>query len=178
MTVIKNDRIYGIIGSGIGDITGSRFEFEKGFPKKSFKLFGADSSMTDDSVLTIAVADAILNNRTYPDVVVVYGCSADDTDGEKGFSNTHPNGFSHLPLQKGFPIHVIGTLMEVVKKDVKDLIAKVKNEPETTFIIENVGLSKKTNIGAKTMAPIFAPLKDKENVYFVKDYWDYYKKWI
>lgn len=122
--MIKNDRIYGIIGSVIGDIAGSRFEFEK------------------------------------------------------GFSNTHPNGFSHLPLQKGFPIHVIGTSMEVVKKDVKDLIAKVKNEPETTFIIENVGLSKKINIGAETMAPIFAPLKDKENVYFVKDYWDYYKKWI
>ena len=391
----NNHRIYGIIGSVIGDIAGSRFEFVKGFPKKSFKLFGADSSMTDDSVLTIAVADALLNNRTYPDVfwewgkkypaagfgrsfkkwlkgdknvqntstgdgsgmrigpvgfrgktldevlrmakeatvpthnseegikaaqaiatsvflaregkskadikqyveskfgynldltdddirgmadnenynrelaevstpiaimaflrgneyedvirtavtyggdtdtvacmagsiaaafygvpielaeqaayympkealdivnafdgtklcnhrvtpptvrrwgtdvVVVYGCNADDTDGEKGFSNTHPNRFSHLPIQKGFPIHVIGTSMEAVKKDVNDLIVKVKNEPETTFIIENVGLSKKTTIGAETMAPLFAPLKDNENVYFVKEYWEYYNK--
>ena len=69
----KNDRIYGIIGSVIGDIAGSRFEFAKGFPKKSFKLFGADSSFTDDSVLTIAVADALLNNRTYPDVFWEWG---------------------------------------------------------------------------------------------------------
>ena len=110
------------------------------------------------------------------DVVVVYGCNADDTDGEKGFSNTHPNGFSHLPLQKGFPIHVIGTSMDVVKKDVKELMAKVKDEPEATFIIENVGLSKKTNLGVETMAPLFESLKDKENVYYVKDYWNYYKK--
>ena len=66
--------------------------------------------------------------------------------------------------------------MDVVERDVKELIERVDNEPGTTFVIENVGLSKKTNIGVETMAPLFEPLKDKENVYFVKEYWTYYKR--
>lgn len=392
--MIKNNRIYGIIGSLIGDMAGCRFEFAKKAPKKDFKLFGADSSFTDDSVLTIAIADALLHKKPYHDVllewgkkypaagfgrsfkkwlkgggmvqgtsmgdgsgmrigpvgfygksldevlctakeatipthnsvegikaaqaiaasvflareqkskaeikasvesmfgynldltdgeilglgdkgdfnqelaevstpvaiiaflrgneyedvirtavsyggdtdtvacmagaiaaafygvpmelaeqaaccmpkeildivnafdgtnlsnhrmtppsvrrwgtdtVVVYGCNADDSDGEKGFSNTHGSRFTPRPL-KGFPIHIIGTSMEVVERDVKELIERVDNEPETTFVIENVGLSKKTNIGVETMAPLFEPLKDKENVYFVKEYWTYYKR--
>ncbi|MBR4392134.1 MAG: ADP-ribosylglycohydrolase family protein [Bacteroidales bacterium] len=389
----NNHRIYGIIGSVIGDIVGSRLEFAKGCPKKSFKLFGADSSFTDDSVLTIAVADALLHERPYSDVfwewgkkypsagfgrsfkqwlkgdknvqgtstgdgsgmrigpvgfcgntldevlrmakeatvpthnsvegikaaqaiaasvflvregktkadikkhietkfgyyldmtdddmrgmadnenynrelaevstpiaiiaflkgneyedvvrtavsyggdtdtvacmagsiaaafygvpvdlaeqaayylpkelldilnafdgtqlsnhrvtppsvrrwskntVVVYGSNADDTDGEKGYSATHISRFNHYPMS-GYPIHIIGTTMDVIEKDVNDLIAKVKNEPQTIFVIENVGIGKKANLGIETMAPLFAPLKDMENVYFVKEYWDYYQ---
>ena len=56
--------------------------------------------------------------------VVVYGSNADDTEGEKGFSNTHYSRFCRIPL-KGFPIRVIDTSMEVVKQDVKALIKKV-----------------------------------------------------
>ena len=107
--------------------------------------------------------------------VVIYGCNADDTDGEKGFHDTHFGRFTRRPL-KGFPIHTIGTSMEIIQKDVKDLIAKVENEPQMTFVIENVGISKKTNLGVETMAPLFEPLKDKENVYFLKEYWNYYNR--
>ena len=124
---------------------------------------------------------ALTNHRVTPPTVkrwstktiVVYGCNADDTDGEKGFHNTHFGKFNRRP-QKGFPIHTISTSMEVVEKDVKALIAKVQNEPETIFIVEDVGISKKTNLGVETMAPLFMPLKDKENVFFVKEYWEYY----
>ncbi len=112
--------------------------------------------------------------RWSADTVVVYGSNADDTDGEKGFSNTHLSRFNHYVL-KGFPIHTIGASMEVIKKDVRALIDKVNGEPKTTFIIENVGISKKTNLGVETMAPLFEPLKKLENVYFVKEYWDYYQ---
>ena len=112
--------------------------------------------------------------RWSPDTVVVYGCNADDTEGEAGFYNTHFGRYNRNP-QKGFPIHTIGTSMDVIKKDVKDLIAKVKAEPETTFVIEDVGIGKKTNLGVATMAPLFEPLKDKDNVFFVKEYWEYYK---
>jgi len=389
----KNHRIYGIIGAVIGDIAGSRFETQDGFPKKNFKMFGANSSFTDDSVLTIAIADAILhhtsyakalwtwgkkypgagygnsfrgwlqgkdwnvqnssagngsgmrisavgfhgsnlnevlqmakeatatthnsregikaaqaiatsiflaregkskdeikqyvesefgynlnltedkirslaankfvrmglaktatpiaimaflNGNDYEDVVrtavtyggdtdtvacmagavaaayygvpvelaeqaayympkdlldvinafdgthlsnhrvtpptvrrwgtntmVVYGCNADNTDGEKGFHNTHFGRFNRRPL-KGFPIHTIGTSMDTIKQDVEALVAKVKAEPQTVFVVENVGISKKTNLGVATMAPLFEPLKDMENVYFVEEYWNYY----
>lgn len=54
-----------MIGAIVGDIIGSRFEFI-GFKSEVFELFGGDKitsqecDFTDDSVMTIAVADAIL----------------------------------------------------------------------------------------------------------------------
>lgn len=127
---------------------------------------------------------ALTNHRVTPpnvrrwsaETVVVYGCNADDTEGEKGFLDTHFSKlYNHNPM-KGFPIHTIGTSMEVIKNDVQALIAKVKAEPEKTFIIEDVGIGKKTNLGVEVMAPLFAPLKDAENVFFVKEYWEYYNQ--
>lgn len=124
---------------------------------------------------------SLSNNRLTPatvqrwsvDTVVVYGCNEDCTNGEAGFSNTHPSRYQPKPL-KGFPIHVIGTTMDVIKKDVKTLIAKVKSEPQTTFVVEDVGISKKSRIGIEKMAPLFMPLVEKENVYFTKEYWDFF----
>ena len=112
--------------------------------------------------------------RWSADTIVVYGSNADDTDGEKGFSNTHISRFNHYPLS-GYPICTIGASMDVIKKDVEGLINKVLSQPQKTFVIENVGISKKTNLGVETMAPLFEPLTDVGNVYFVKEYWDYYQ---
>ena len=51
-----------MIGAIIGDIVGSRFEFGPA-PLKSFELFTPDCSYTDDTICTIAIADAVLNER-------------------------------------------------------------------------------------------------------------------
>ena len=51
-----------MLGAIIGDIIGSRFEYE-GFKSKKFKLFSRDCFFTDDSVMTCAVADALLNAK-------------------------------------------------------------------------------------------------------------------
>ncbi len=48
-----------MIGAIAGDIVGSRFEFDN-INTKDFELFNEECSFTDDSVMTIAVADAIL----------------------------------------------------------------------------------------------------------------------
>jgi type I restriction enzyme M protein len=48
-----------MFGAVVGDIIGSRFEFDN-IRTKDFELFHEDCSFTDDSVLTIAVAKAIL----------------------------------------------------------------------------------------------------------------------
>lgn len=45
-----------ILGAIVGDIIGSRFEFEKPFAKKGFELFTKDCHFTDDTVMTLAVA--------------------------------------------------------------------------------------------------------------------------
>ena len=52
--------VKGIIGAVIGDIAGSSHEFgDVSSPK--FKLFNAKDTFTDDTVLTVAVADALLS---------------------------------------------------------------------------------------------------------------------
>ena len=48
-----------MLGAIIGDIAGSRFEFAN-HRRKDFTLFAADCFFTDDSVLTLAVAKAIM----------------------------------------------------------------------------------------------------------------------
>ncbi|MEA3307295.1 MAG: ADP-ribosylglycohydrolase family protein [Elusimicrobiota bacterium] len=57
-----------MIGAIAGDIIGSVYEFFN-TKKKDFQLFGFRSSFTDDSVLTIAVADAILNSKDYGSLI-------------------------------------------------------------------------------------------------------------
>lgn len=55
-----------MIGALIGDIVGSRFEFDNTFDY-NFKLFTKESDFTDDSICTLAVADAILTGTNYRD---------------------------------------------------------------------------------------------------------------
>ena len=47
-------------GAILGDIIGSPYEFDQGNKTKDFSLFSKDSTFTDDTVMTIAVADAFL----------------------------------------------------------------------------------------------------------------------
>lgn len=49
-----------LYGAILGDIIGSPYEFDRGDKTKNFPLFCSWSSFTDDTVMTIAVADAIL----------------------------------------------------------------------------------------------------------------------
>ena len=61
-----------IIGAIIGDIVGSTYEFAAKIPKK-FKLFRSGCTFTDDTVLTIAIADALLHNRPFADTIWEWG---------------------------------------------------------------------------------------------------------
>ena len=47
-------------GAILGDIIGSPYEFDRGSKTKDFPLFSRYSQFTDDTVMTIAVADAFL----------------------------------------------------------------------------------------------------------------------
>ena len=48
-------------GAILGDIIGSRFEFDRGGKTKEFRLLTGESEWTDDTVMTVAVAEALLN---------------------------------------------------------------------------------------------------------------------
>jgi len=53
-----------IIGAIAGDIIGSVYEFNN-VKKLDFKLFSRKTTFTDDSVLTLATMDAIINHKNY-----------------------------------------------------------------------------------------------------------------
>ena len=48
----------------IGDIAGSKYEFNNTFDY-NFEMFGEGCDFTDDTICTVAIADAILNGRSY-----------------------------------------------------------------------------------------------------------------
>ena len=50
-----------MIGAIIGDIAGSRFEFDRGDKSREFELFTNRCKFTDDTVMTVAVAEALLD---------------------------------------------------------------------------------------------------------------------
>ena len=60
-----------IYGAIIGDIIGSRFEFNN-YRSKHFKLITKDCHYTDDSIMTVAVYDALMNNRDVVDSMKYY----------------------------------------------------------------------------------------------------------
>ena len=53
-----------MLGAIIGDIAGSKYEFNNTFDY-DFEMFGEGCNFTDDTICTVAIADAILNGRSY-----------------------------------------------------------------------------------------------------------------
>lgn len=47
-------------GAILGDMIGSPYEFDRGSKTKNFPLFSAETQFTDDTVMTIAIAEAIM----------------------------------------------------------------------------------------------------------------------
>ena len=59
-------------GAILGDIIGSPYEFDRGGKTKDFPLFSEDSGFTDDTVMTVAVAEAFLDMDFAEDDDVTY----------------------------------------------------------------------------------------------------------
>ena len=57
-------------GAILGDMIGAPYEFDRGNKTKDFPLFGKGSRFTDDTVMTIAVAEALLDTLGRPDEAV------------------------------------------------------------------------------------------------------------
>ena len=53
-----------MLGAMFGDIVGSKYEFNNTFDY-DFEMFGEGCDFTDDTICTVAIADAILNGRSY-----------------------------------------------------------------------------------------------------------------
>ena len=55
-------------GAILGDIIGSPYEFDMGDKTKDFPLFSKHSTYTDDTVMTLAVAEAFLDAQPNADL--------------------------------------------------------------------------------------------------------------
>jgi len=59
-----------MIGAMMGDMIGAPYEFDRGGKTKKFPLFSGGSQFTDDSVMTVAVAEALLDSQGGDDEVI------------------------------------------------------------------------------------------------------------
>ena len=50
-----------MFGAAFGDVVGSPYEFDRGNKSKDFDMYNPESYFTDDTVMTVAVAEALLN---------------------------------------------------------------------------------------------------------------------
>ena len=58
-------------GAILGDIVGSPYEFDgNNYKAKDFPLFSRRSEFTDDTVMTLAVARALLDTREQKDATI------------------------------------------------------------------------------------------------------------
>ena len=73
-----------MLGAIAGDIIGSRWEFSKNARRKNFAFFSKDCRFTDDTVLTLAIADSLMNGGEYVDQIYKYARHYID----RGFSRT------------------------------------------------------------------------------------------
>jgi ADP-ribosylglycohydrolase len=111
-----------MIGSIAGDIIGSTYEF-LGIKSEDFLLFPKGSWFTDDSVLTVAVADAILKKADYGATIHAYGrnypgrgygglfASWLKSDGSQAYSS-YGNGSAMRVSAVGFAFDDLETVLE------------------------------------------------------------------
>lgn len=119
-------------GAIIGDIIGSRFE-RNNTHFKDFNLFDIECKFTDDTVLTIAVADAYMNKASYHDTIYRYGNQYPDAGYGAAFRNfltnkQNPQPYNSWANGSAMRISALAWLIN----DAYELLAEVKKSAEVT----------------------------------------------
>jgi ADP-ribosylglycohydrolase len=115
-----------MLGAIIGDIIGSSYEF-KNWKSTDFPLFTPVSRFTDDTVLTVAVADCILHHRDYAKTFKEYGRRYPDAgyggmfrdwldSGRSGPYHSYGNGSAMRVSPVGFAFDSLTDVLREAKK--------------------------------------------------------------
>jgi len=115
-----------VLGAIVGDLIGSVYEFDN-IKTTEFPLFRADSTFTDDTVLTVAVADVILNGGDYVGVFKDYFArypgrsyggmfQAWASSAETGPYNSFGNGSAMRVSPVGFAFATLDEVLEEAKR--------------------------------------------------------------
>ncbi|MDT8401311.1 MAG: ADP-ribosylglycohydrolase family protein [Bacteroidales bacterium] len=125
-----------MFGAILGDIAGSTYEFHNA-KKADFELFPEGSFFTDDSILTVSIADAIMNGRAYGDCLLEYGRKY--PNGGYGLKfmhwlqmeNPRPyNSFGNGSAMRVSPVAYAFTTIEEALKEAKKTAEPTHNHPE------------------------------------------------
>lgn len=138
-----------MIGAIIGDIVGSRFEFNN-HRSTDFELFHKDCNFTDDTIMTVATADALLNNKDFASAYREWGHKYPMPMGGYGASfaywlnSPHPQPYNSFGNGAAMRVSPIG-LFYSDRCDVRNMAlnsAKVShNHPEGMNGAETIAVS-------------------------------------
>lgn len=125
-----------MIGAIAGDIIGSAYEWHN-IKSKEFELFSPRSKFTDDTVLTVAVADCILNNKDYAKTLKEYGRRYPHADYGGNFNNwLHSddlgpyNSFGNGSAMRVSPVGFAFDTLEEVLSEAKRSAEVTHDHPE------------------------------------------------
>ena len=136
-----------MLGAIAGDIVGSVYEHR---PIKTieFPLFQSKSRFTDDTVLTVAVADAIVKNNDYQSALKTYGRAYPDAGFGMLFFNwlfsstSEPyNSFGNGSAMRVCPVGFAFDTVEEVLTEAEKSAAVTHNHPEGIAGAQAVALS-------------------------------------
>jgi ADP-ribosylglycohydrolase len=125
-----------MLGAIAGDIIGSTHEFN---PTKSekFELFASGSDFTDDTVLTVAVADCILHKKDYAVAIKEYGrrypgrgYGGNFRRWLNSFDNSPYNSFGNGSAMRVSPVGFAFNSLEEVLEEARRSAAVTHNHPE------------------------------------------------
>lgn len=127
-----------MIGAIIGDIVGSIYEFNNTFDY-DFPLFSEDSTFTDDTICTIAVADALVKGisykdsllnwcRKYPSPMGGYGGSFNEW--LNSYNPTPYDSFGNGAAMRVSPVAWASETLDDVLKEAKETALPTHNHPE------------------------------------------------
>ncbi|HEY9692675.1 MAG TPA: ADP-ribosylglycohydrolase family protein [Oculatellaceae cyanobacterium] len=127
-----------MLGAIAGDIIGSIYEFDN-ITTKDFPLFSDDSAFTDDTVLTVAVADTILTDSNYTQNFKQYFQRYPNPKGSYGgrylrwalSDNSEPyNSFGNGSAMRVSPVGFAFQDLETVLQEAKRSAEATHNHPE------------------------------------------------
>jgi ADP-ribosyl-[dinitrogen reductase] hydrolase len=133
---MAEEKIFCLLGAIAGDVIGSVYEYNA--PKTTeFELFTQYSQVTDDSILTLAVADAIINGRSYLDSIREYALEYPNSRYGGMFlqwmhsENPQPyNSFGNGSAMRVSPVGWAFDTIEETLRQAKDSAVVTHNHPE------------------------------------------------
>ena len=136
-----------MIGAVIGDIIGSRFEFNN-HRSEDFTLFTDESKVTDDTILTIATADCLLHNKEYANTYQQYAQKYPNGNYGGMFSKwiytSEPKPYGSFGNGSGMRVSPIGWFysnLEDTLKEAEKSAAVTHNHPEGIKGAQSIALA-------------------------------------